>query len=92
MSILEDINTGYDAVIGELAWRARAIKKESGGADIDAVMRAIDDGFMYGEDKAIVLAHALINDFVKWGREVDAETWQAIEEDMRADILEEMKK
>lgn len=84
--MVEMINEKYNEVISSLAERAKMIITENDESFTleDGTRQAIDDGFFYGEDEAIVLAHSYINGLVKWGEEVD---WDRIYEDMFEDIM-----
>lgn len=86
---MENIRKEYDGVVGELVERAELILKENGG-DIDgAIMQAIDDGFYYDDDRAYVLAWALENGVIEWGRSFD---WFVIDDMLREDIAYELKR
>ena len=83
MNITEEFN----GVVAELLDRARLIREERGCDNDQAIDQAIDDGFYYTEDKAIVLAYALNSGAISWGGRFD---WIDIDEmlrdAMRADI------
>lgn len=86
---METISKEYDAIIDELADRARSIKSENKELDDDECVRqAIDDGLYYTDDRAYILAWALENGTITWGADID---WWAIETMLIEDILEEMK-
>lgn len=82
-----NIRDEYDGVVGELLDRARLIKSERKCDDEQAVKQAIDDGFYWTEDRAIVLAYALDSGVISWGAEFD---WLAVDEMLRADMLAEI--
>lgn len=83
-----NITDRYNEVVAELYDRAR-LEKSDGLDDEDAVSQAIDDGFLYDEDREIVLAYAFETGVIEWGRAVD---WDAIDSMLWNDIREELKK
>lgn len=87
MAVESNINTYYDELIASIAERALDdIKNDA--EETDAINQAIDDGLIYYTDQAYIVAHALQNGFIKWGGEVE---WDAIWEDLYADVAEEME-
>ena len=87
MSVESNINMYYEELVASIAERAADDIKNDVEED-EAIMQAIDDGLMYYTDQAYIVAHALQNGFVKWGGEVE---WDAIWEDLYADVAEEME-
>lgn len=87
MAVDSNINMYYEELVASMAERALDdIKNDA--EESDAINQAIDDGLMYYADQAYIVAHALQNGFIKWGGEVE---WDAIYEDLYADISEEME-
>ena len=86
MSIREE----YSEVVSSLAERAKLISEENDESfEVEeGVRQAIADGLFYSEDEAVIIANAYDNGFFKWGGEID---WQAIDENLFEDILNEVK-
>lgn len=85
----DKIASAYDSVIADLGDRARLIKSERKDLGVeDCVRQAIDDGFYWSEDRAVVLAWSFENGLITWGSDVD---WIAIEENMVDDIVNAIK-
>lgn len=81
--------TKYNELVNYMAEGALDWLNEEGYnyTEAEAVSRIIDDRFFWGDDQAIVLAHALINSLVSWGEEVD---WEAINQNFWEDIYSEL--
>ena len=85
---METIRNNYDAIVGELAKRAKLIMAENKELTrAECVRQAIDDGFYYKDDQAYALAWAYENGTINWGAEVD---WFAVDNMLVEDILEEL--
>ena len=93
MATESNINMYYEELIESLAERAYDNVKDGGYGDEDeCIWNAIDDGLIYYTDQAYVVAHALQNGFIEWGKEP---LWEEITEMLYSDVseeLEEMKK
>lgn len=93
MAVESNINMYYEELIESLAERAYDDVKDGGYGDEDeCVWNAIDDGLIYYADQAYVVAHALQNGFIEWGKEP---LWDEITEMLYSDVseaLEELKK
>lgn len=93
MAVESNINMYYEELIESLAERAYDNVKDGGYGDEDeCVWNAIDDGLIYYADQAYVVAHALQNGFIEWGKEP---LWDEITEMLCSDVseaLEELKK
>ena len=74
----------YHDIVKDLADRA---SKEHGDID-NKIFQAINDGLIYYEDQAYVLANALENGIVSWGHDVE---WDAVDDMLYSDILDELK-
>lgn len=80
MSIVED----YYDVVEELAERARLELEDYKDDDRSgAVRRALDNGFIFGDDEMTVLAHAYHAGAISWGGNVD---WDGIYNDLAEDV------
>lgn len=75
----------YHAIVKDLADRA---SEEHGDID-DKIFQAIDEGLIYREDEAYIIANALENGIVSWGHDVE---WDAVYDMLYSDILEEIRK
>lgn len=93
MAVESNINMYYEELIESLADRAFDSVKNGGyGDDDECIWQAIDDGLIYYADQAYVVAHALQNGFIEWGKEP---LWDEITEMLYSDVseaLEELKK
>ena len=93
MATESNINMYYEELIESLAERAYDNAKDGGyGDDDECIWQAIDDGLIYYTDQAYVVAHALQNGFIEWGKEP---LWDEITEMLYSDVseaLEELKK
>lgn len=76
-----DLEKSYSDIVSELADMARLCEGSLG----EKIDQAIDDGFIYTDDEAVVLAWALEIGLVKWGESID---WLEIMDNLRADIAE----
>lgn len=81
---METISREYKAVVRDLAERA----KLEHGEKSEKIKRAIDDGFIYTDDKAFVLAQAIEENVIQWGEDID---WMAVEDMLISDISAEME-
>lgn len=84
---MENITKEYDAIIGDLAERALTYLDETGDVD-EAINNAIDDGLIYTDDKAYIMAWNIEQGIIEFGRQVD---WDAVEENLIDDIKNEME-
>ena len=93
MAVESNINIYYEELIESLAERAFDSMKDGGYGDEDEfIWQAIDDGLIYYADQAYVVANALQNGFICWGKTIE---WDAIIDMLYSDVseeLEEMKK
>lgn len=91
MAVESNIEMYYEELIESIAKRAYDDMKDGGDED-ECVWQAIDDGLIYYCDQAYVLANALQNGFISWGKTIE---WDAIIDMLYSDVseeLEEMKK
>lgn len=89
MAIESNIDSYYWELIGSLAERAKDDVKDGGYGDEDeCVWSAMDDGLIYYTDQAYVVAHALQEGYVSWGKTIE---WDAIIDMLYSDIKEEME-
>lgn len=86
-----NINTYYEQLVWDLAERVKLIRsdyeKANDGEQMDtdyAVVKAIDEGFIYGADQAYVLARAFIDGDIEWGQQV---SWDYIRVKLEDDII-----
>lgn len=89
MATESNINSYYWELIESLAERAKDNVKDGGYGDEDeCVWNAMDDGLIYYADQAYVVAHALQEGYVSWGKTIE---WDAIIDMLYSDIKEEME-
>lgn len=91
MAVESNIEMYYEELIESMAKRAFDDMKDGGDED-ECVWQAIDDGLIYYCDQAYVVANALQNGFISWGKTIE---WDAIIDMLYSDVseeLEEMKK
>lgn len=87
---MENIRKEYDAIVDELKERAELIASENKELTREeCISQALDDGFMWDDDKAYVLAWAVENGTITWGAPVE---WWAIEDMLREDIAYELER
>lgn len=91
MAVESNINMYYEELIESIAERAYDDMKNGGDED-ECIWQAIDDGLIYYCDQAYVVANALQNGFIEWGKTIE---WSDISDMLYSDVseeLEEMKK
>ena len=91
MAVESNIEMYYEELIESIAERASDDMKDGGDED-ECIWQAIDDGLIYYCDQAYVVANALQNGFINWGKTIE---WDAIIDMLYSDVkeeLEEMKK
>lgn len=89
MAIESNINSYYWELIESLAERAKDNAKDGGYGDEDeCVWSAMDEGLIYYTDQAYVVAYALQEGYVSWGKTIE---WDAIIDMLYSDIKEEME-
>lgn len=91
MAVESNINMYYEELIESLAERAYDSMKDGGDED-ECIWNAVDDGLIYYCDQAYILANALQDGFIEWGKTIE---WDAISDMLYSDVseeLEEMKK
>lgn len=76
----------YYDIVKELADR---VIKYNGIQDDERFFQAIDDGLIYKEDEAYIIANALENGTISWGYDVE---WDAVNDMLYSDIMEEIRK
>lgn len=87
-----NINSEYEELIASLADRAKLNHEDEPELSRgDCVNQAINDGYIYGSDQAYVVAHALINGILEYGKEITIDDWCRLEEDLFCDILDELR-
>ncbi len=94
MAVESNINMYYEELIESLAERAfDSVQYVDDDVDeTELIWQAIDDGLIYYTDQAYIVAHALQNGFIEWGKEP---LWDEITEMLYSDVseaLEELKK
>lgn len=86
----EEIEKAYDGVLDDLGHRAELIQSENKDWTLEqCVNRAIDDGFYYSDDEAMVLAWAYENGYIQWGKEIE---WSIVDDMLKNDIINLIKK
>lgn len=86
---MEDIRKKYDAIVDELKERAELIRSEREDLElVECVQQAIDDGLIYSDDEAVIVAWSYECGLIKWGEDVD---WVAIENNLIVDIIDELE-
>ena len=91
MAVESNIEMYYEELIESIAERAFDDMKNGGDED-ECIWQAIDDGLIYYCDQAYVVANALQNGFISWGKTIE---WDTIIDMLYSDVseeLEEMKK
>lgn len=87
MAVESNINMYYEELIKDLAERAYDSVKD-GGDDDECIWSAVDDGLIYYADEAYVVAHALQEGFIEWGKTIE---WDAITDMLYSDVSEELE-
>ena len=85
MAVESNIEMYYEELIECIAERAYDDMKNGGDED-ECVWQAIDDGLIYYCDQAYVVANALQNGFISWGKTIE---WDAIIDMLYSDVSEE---
>ena len=86
MAVESNIEMYYEELIESLAERAYDSMKDGGDED-ECIWQAIDDGLIYYCDQAYVVANALQNGFISWGKTIE---WDAIIDMLYSDVKEEL--
>lgn len=87
MAVESNIEMYYEELVESLAERAYDSMKDGGDED-ECIWQAIDDGLIYYADQAYVVANALQNGFISWGKTIE---WDAIIDMLYADVSEELE-
>lgn len=87
MAVESNIDMYYEELIESLAERAYDGMKDGGDED-ECIWQAIDDGLIYYCDQAYVVANALQNGFISWGKTIE---WDAIIDMLYSDVSEELE-
>ena len=87
MAVESNIEMYYEELISSLAERAFDDMKDGGDED-ECIWQAIDDGLIYYADQAYVVANALQNGFISWGKTIE---WDAIIDMIYSDVSEELE-
>lgn len=84
----EKIASAYDGIVGDLVERAELIRSERKDLElVECVKQAIDDGLIYSDDEAVIVAWSYENGLFGWGEDID---WVAIENNLIVDIMNEL--
>lgn len=84
----EKIASAYAGIVGDLVERAKLIRSERKDLElVECVKQAIDDGLIYSDDEAVIVAWNYENGLFRWGEDVD---WVAIENNLIVDIIDEL--
>ena len=87
MAVKSNIEMYYEELIESLAERAYDDMKDGGDED-ECIWQAVDDGLIYYADQAYVVANALQNGFISWGKTIE---WDAIIDMLYSDVSEELE-
>ena len=87
MAVESNIEMYYEELIERIAERAYGDMKNGGDED-ECIWQAIDDGLIYYCDQAYVVASALQNGFISWGKTIE---WDAIIDMLYSDVSEELE-
>ena len=87
MAVESNIEMYYEELIESIAERAYDDMKDGGDED-ECIWQAIDDGLIYYADQAYVVANALQNGFISWGKTIE---WDAIIDMLYSDVSEELE-
>lgn len=87
MAVESNIEMYYEELISSLAERAYDDMKNGGDED-ECIWQAIDDGLIYYCDQAYVVANALQNGFISWGKTIE---WDTIIDMLYSDVSEELE-
>lgn len=87
MAVESNIEMYYEEIVSNLAERAYDGMKNGGDED-ECVWQAIDDELIYYCDQAYVVANALQNGFISWGKTIE---WDAIIDMLYSDVSEELE-
>ena len=87
MAVESNIEMYYEELVGSIAERAYDDMK-NGGDKVECIWQAIDDGLIYYCDQAYVVANALQNGFISWGKTIE---WDAIIDMLYSDVSEELE-
>ena len=87
MAVESNIEMYYEELISSLAERAFDGMKNGGDED-ECIWQAIDDGLIYYADQAYVVANALQNGFISWGKTIE---WDAIIDMLFSVVSEELE-
>ena len=92
MATESNINSYYEELVASLAERAieNCEAWEGDQDESEPIWQALDDGLIYYTDQAYILAHALQNGFIEWGKD-EGIRWDAITEMLYNDVVEEME-
>ena len=87
MAVESNIEMYYEELIESIAERAYDDMKNGGDED-ECIWQAIDDGLIYYFDQAYIVANALQNGFIEWGKTIE---WDAIIDMLYSDVSEELE-
>lgn len=87
MAVESNIEMYYEELVESLAERAFDDMKDGGDED-ECIWNAIDDGLIYYCDQAYVVANALQNGFISWGKTIE---WDTIIDMLYSDVSEELE-
>lgn len=89
MAVESNIEMYYEELINSIAERAYDSMKDGGYGDEDeCIWSAIDDELIYYFDQAYVVANALQNGFIEWGKTIE---WDDINDMLYSDVREELE-
>ena len=87
MAVESNIEMYYEELIESIVERAYDDMKDGGDED-ECIWQAIDDGLIYYCDQAYVIANALQNGFISWGKTIE---WDTIIDMLYSAVSEELE-
>lgn len=88
MAVESNVNMYYEELVQDMAIRAKENLDDGNyGDESECINQAIDDGLMYYVDQAYVVAHALVNGFIEWGKDP---IWDEIYEMLYDDVADDL--
>lgn len=84
-----NISSYYEDLVASIAERAKwSIDDESYEDEADAIWQAIDDGLMFYCDQGYILAFAVCNGYISWGKPFE---WDSVYEMLYGDVMDELE-
>lgn len=84
-----NINSYYEDLVNSIAERAYDNIKDGGYSDdSECIWQAIDDGLMFYCDQGYILAFAVCNGYINWGKPFE---WDAVYEMLYSNVVDELE-